>query len=199
MKLEQSFQVEAPRRARVGGADRRGARGAVPARRRDHRGRRRRHLPRQLHREARPHDRVLSRRAVRWSRWTRRPARVTMRATGQDKRGQGAAKATIVSVMREEGGRDHGRRRDRLHDHRPAGPLRARRDDQGRLQPAAAGLLGVPDEDDRGRADGRYAGSQGQAVDSRQAAATRRRQPPAKPVSGFSLVPLGPVGAGSGG
>jgi uncharacterized protein len=29
--------------------------------------------------------------------------RVTMRATGQDKRGQGSAKATIVSNMREEG------------------------------------------------------------------------------------------------
>ena len=29
--------------------------------------------------------------------------RVTMRATGQDKRGQGSAKATIVSTMREEG------------------------------------------------------------------------------------------------
>ena len=30
--------------------------------------------------------------------------RVTMDAKGQDKRGQGSAKATIVSVMREEGG-----------------------------------------------------------------------------------------------
>ena len=30
--------------------------------------------------------------------------RVTMRATGQDKRGQGSAKATIVNVMREEAG-----------------------------------------------------------------------------------------------
>jgi uncharacterized protein len=30
--------------------------------------------------------------------------RATMRASGQDKRGQGSAKATIVSVMREEGG-----------------------------------------------------------------------------------------------
>ncbi len=29
---------------------------------------------------------------------------VTMRASGQDKRGQGSARATIVSVMREEGG-----------------------------------------------------------------------------------------------
>jgi uncharacterized protein len=29
--------------------------------------------------------------------------RVTMRATGQDKRGQGSAKATIVSIMRTEG------------------------------------------------------------------------------------------------
>ena len=29
---------------------------------------------------------------------------VTMRASGQDKRGQGGAKATIVSVMREDGG-----------------------------------------------------------------------------------------------
>ncbi len=29
---------------------------------------------------------------------------VTMKASGQDKRGQGGAKATIVSVMREEGG-----------------------------------------------------------------------------------------------
>ncbi|MEA2331865.1 MAG: uncharacterized protein QOH58_2003 [Thermoleophilaceae bacterium] len=30
--------------------------------------------------------------------------RVVMRASGQDKRGQGSAKATIVSTMREEGG-----------------------------------------------------------------------------------------------
>jgi carbon monoxide dehydrogenase subunit G len=33
--------------------------------------------------------------------------RVTMRASGQDKRGQGSAKATMVSVLREEAGTTH--------------------------------------------------------------------------------------------
>jgi uncharacterized protein len=33
--------------------------------------------------------------------------RATMRASGQDKRGQGSAKATIVSALREEGGLTH--------------------------------------------------------------------------------------------
>ena len=44
--------------------------------------------------------------------------RVVMRASGQDKRGQGSAKATIVSTMQRGGGRHDGRHRDRLHDHR---------------------------------------------------------------------------------
>ena len=33
--------------------------------------------------------------------------RVTMKASGQDKRGQGSAKATILSALREEGGTTH--------------------------------------------------------------------------------------------
>ena len=63
MRLEQSFEVQAPLEWCGGRADRRRARGAMPARCRDHRGVGRRHLPRKLHREARPHHGLLSRRA----------------------------------------------------------------------------------------------------------------------------------------
>ena len=68
----------------------------------------------------------------------------TMRASGTDKRGQGGAKATIVSTMSEVQGSDPGGHRHRLLDHRPAGPVRARRHDPGRLQPAAARVLELP-------------------------------------------------------
>ena len=52
MKLEQSFEVQAPRGAGVGGADRPRARRAVPAGRGDHRARRGRHLPRRRSRSS---------------------------------------------------------------------------------------------------------------------------------------------------
>ena len=63
VKLEQSFEVARARRAGLGDADRRRARGALPAGRRDHRGRRRRHLPRHLQRATGSDDGRLPRRA----------------------------------------------------------------------------------------------------------------------------------------
>ena len=62
----------------------------------------------------------------------------TLAARGSDKRGQGGASATIVNTLLEAERRDARRRGDRLHDHRPARLVRPRRDDQGHLQPAAA-------------------------------------------------------------
>ena len=66
----------------------------------------------------------------------------TMQAQGTDKRGQGGAKATILSRARA-GGRarwDAGRGRDRLPHHRAAGPVRARRHDRGHLRAPAEGV-----------------------------------------------------------
>ena len=75
----------------------------------------------------------------------------TMEAQGTDKRGQGGAKATIVSTLaRGRRRRDPGRGRDRLPHHRPAGPVRPRRDDRGHLQPAARRLREVPADVARG-------------------------------------------------
>ena len=65
----------------------------------------------------------------------------TLAARGSDKRGQGGASATIVNSLHATDARRHARRRrDRLHDHRAARVVRARRDDQGHLEPAAARL-----------------------------------------------------------
>jgi hypothetical protein len=72
--------------------------------------------------------------------------RVTMDAKGQDKLGQGHDRERDARAGR----RHQGRRGDRLHDHRPPGALWAGRDDQGRFESAAARLLGLLDEDDRG-------------------------------------------------
>ena len=76
----------------------------------------------------------------------------TMEAQGTDKRGQGGAKATIVSTLADTGdGVDARRGRDRLPHHRAPGAVRARRDDRGHLQPAAGGLRQVPADLARGR------------------------------------------------
>ena len=118
---------------------------------------------------------------------------VTMRASGQDKRGQGSAKATIVSTMRAEGDVTHGRRGDRLHDHRPAGALRPRRDDPGHLEPAAEGLRRLPPAEDRGAAGGRAergrrgAGGDAGGRAAAPPAAGGRSPTTAKPIGGFSL------------
>ena len=94
----------------------------------------------------------------------------TMDAQGTDKRGQGGAKATIVSSLADAG---NGATRvdvvDRLPHHRPAGPVRARRDDRGHLQPAAGRLRQVP-ADQPGRRDGR--GGSGRAETAAVAADT---------------------------
>ncbi len=65
----------------------------------------------------------------------------TMQAQGTDKRGQGGAKATILSRLAPADGQRHaGRGRDRLPHHRTAGAVRARRDDRGHLRAAAQGV-----------------------------------------------------------
>ena len=77
----------------------------------------------------------------RWRASTRPPHTATMQAKGTDKRGQGGAKATIVSTLtRRPAARDPRRGRHRLPHHRPAGPVRPRRDDRGHLRAAAAGV-----------------------------------------------------------
>ena len=69
----------------------------------------------------------------------------TMNASGTDKRGQGGAKALIVSKVSPGFGRRHqGRGGHRLPHHRPAGPLRPRRDDRGDLQPPAGPVRRQP-------------------------------------------------------
>jgi len=75
---------------------------------------------------------------------------VTMKASGQDKRGQGGAKATIVSVLSEDGGAT---KVDVDTDFTITGRL-ARFGRGGMIKdisPAAQGLLGLPGRDDRGR------------------------------------------------
>ncbi len=74
----------------------------------------------------------------------------TMLANGTDRRGQGGAKATIVSSVAEAAERRHHRpRRHGLPHHRPAGPLRARRHDRGDLQPPARGICQLAAADAR--------------------------------------------------
>ena len=102
VKLEQSFEVRAPVERVWETLDRHRARGALPARRRDHRGRRRRHLPRHLQRRLGPTT-AAYRGELNIEELDEAARRVVMRASGQDKRGQGSAKATIVSTMHEEG------------------------------------------------------------------------------------------------
>ena len=86
------------------------------------------------------------------------------------------------------GRRDARGRGDRLHDHRPAGALRARRDDPGHLEPAAEGLRRLPPAEDRGAARGRAERArrrgrrdpEGAAVAPPRRAAARRRPPPSR-------------------
>ena len=102
MKLEHSFEVR-PRSSGSGNADRRGARGAC--------------LPGAEITEAGEDGTYRGTFSVRLGPTTaayrgelsmeevdEAAHRVAMRASGQDKRGQGSAKATIVSTMRAEGG-----------------------------------------------------------------------------------------------
>ena len=69
--------------------------------------------------------------------------RATLKAKGTDKRGQGGANATIVNTLSRARRRHARRRGDGLHHHRPARPVRPRRDHGGRLQPPAARLRHV--------------------------------------------------------
>ena len=108
--------------------------------------------------------------------------RVTMRATGQDKRGQGSAKATIVSNMSAEGDVTRVDVETDFTITGPPGALRPRRDDPGHLEPAHEGLRRLPSAADRGAAGAPRA--------------RRPRRPPpggadspttTKPIGGFSL------------
>ena len=67
----------------------------------------------------------------------------TLAARGTDKRGQGGASATIVNTLHAAGRRHARRGRDGLHDHGPARVVRPRRHRQGHLQPAAARVRGL--------------------------------------------------------
>ncbi len=109
--------------------------------------------------------------------------RVTMKASGQDKRGQGSAKATILSALREEGGTTHV---DVETDFTITGRL-ARFGRGGMIKDVSNKLLGdfsscltqtiesEPSEDEP---------SGGPAPTPTEAAAP---PPPAKPIKGFSL------------
>ena len=100
----------------------------------------------------------------------------TMRAKGTDKRGQGGANATIVNTLTSDGGTHARRGRHRLHDHRPARPLRPRRHDRGHLQPADARLLDLPAEPHRRRRA--RAERRGRDHGGRRGARGRRRRRP---------------------
>ena len=98
----------------------------------------------------------------------------TMRAKGTDKRGQGGANATIVNTLTAEGDVTRVDGRHRLHDHRPARPLRPRRHDRGHLQPPHARLL---DAASRAASRPRPAPS-GEAITTGEEAPRARRPPP---------------------
>ena len=114
----------------------------------------------------------------------------TMRAEGRDRRGQGGAKATIVSSLSEPGRAHPRRRRHGLPDHGPPRALRPRRDDRGRLGEAARALRRVPAGAAGGRRRRRRRARCGRAPAGRRgrddAAAARaraaaRRGPPTPP------------------
>ena len=109
--------------------------------------------------------------------------RVTMKASGQDKRGQGSAKATILSALREEGGATHV---DVETDFTITGRL-ARFGRGGMIKDVSNKLLGdfsscltqtIESEPSEAELSG------GPAPTPTEAAAAPR---PAKPIKGFSL------------
>ena len=57
-------------------------------------------------------------------------------ARGKDQRGNGTAAAVVTAKLAAEGADHAGRRADRPEHHRPAGPVRPRRDDRRRQQAA---------------------------------------------------------------
>ena len=203
MKLEQSFEVAAPLEQVWDGADRRRARRAVPARAPRSPGqRRRRHLPAATFTVKLGPTTASYRGALKMEALDEASRTATMHAKGTDKRGQGGANATIVSTLREEGGETRGRRRHRLHDHRPPGALRARRDDRGHLQAADARLLAAacrrrsPSEPAPRGAPPRRRG--GRARDARRGGRRRRGVRRRRRRRGLRGV-LGPAAAGAAG
>ena len=132
----------------------------MPARSRRHGPRRRRDLPRHVHRQARAddgelpgddQDRVLRRRNTHGDLGGPRDRQARPgRGEGDDR--EHAPRA----------GREHARGgRDRPDDHRPAGVVRPRRDHEGHLQPADGRLRGLPAAEARGAAVGRAYGRRG--------------------------------------
>jgi len=117
---------------------------------------------------------------------------VTMKASGQDKRGQGGAKATIVSVMREEGG---GTAVDTVTDFTITGRL-ARFGRGGMIKDISNKLLKdfstclTENIEGSGAQAEAAAGPEADAEDPEPAAAPpepMRPSAPAKPVNGLAL------------
>ncbi len=110
MEIENEFDGPGAHRPRLGLPAGRRARGAVHARRRAHRGRRRPHLEGQGQHEARA---GLARRSPGRSRCrsaTTRPSAIVLAAKGMEQKGKGAANASVTSWL------ETGRRRDERED-----------------------------------------------------------------------------------
>ena len=138
----------------------------------------------------------------------------TLAARGRQARPGRRERDDRQHAARDRRRRDAGRRRDRLHDHRPARLVRARRDDQGHLQPAPARLRGCLQQrlaaEPAGAMTGEEAAASAGAARRRGQVAGRgergrrrppsrrrrsrprrrrsRRRPAAAPVKGFSLL-----------
>ena len=141
MKLEQSFEVAAPLEL-VWEAliDVERVAPCLPGRG-GHRPQRRRQLQRHVHGQDRPDHRRPTPASSKMEEVDEASRTATMQAQGTDQRGQGGAKATIVARCASRRRRDPRRRRHRLPHHRPAGPVRARRDDRGHLRADDGRLL----------------------------------------------------------
>ena len=173
MKLEQSFEVAAPlERVWEALIDVRRVAPCLPGAEIEPGLGRRRHLPRQLHREARAHHRVLPGPAADGGGGRGRAARGDARERpGQARPGHREGEHRERDEL--QGDSTKRGRGDRLHAHWAAGPLRARRDDPGRLEPPAARLRELLAELDRvGAAERSASPAAGEAV---SCAGTRRR------------------------
>ena len=153
--------------------------------------RRGRHLSRHLQRPPRPdHGRLPRRAEHRGGRRGGPPRRRCARAA-RTSAARARQRRRSSAPCGQEGERHPGRRGHRLHDHRPARPLRPRRDDPGHLEPASEGLRRLPPAEDRGarRRRSRATPCSPRRRRAPRGARRRRHDAPttAKPVGGFSL------------
>ena len=131
MKLEQSFEVDAPLRAGMEDADRRRARRSLPAGCRGDRSQRRRQLQRDVHREDRADHRLLQRQARDGERRRGLPYRDHAGPGHRQARSGRRQGHDLLAAGAGRRPRHPGRGGHRLPHHRPTGALRARRDDRG--------------------------------------------------------------------